>query len=60
MIRVAIIIGDGDGMLIGSFISLSTLQIPISRTSSFMLLWLCVQGAVMSKQDIEKLIEHTK
>lgn len=50
MIRVAIIIGDGDGVLIGSFISLSTLQIPISRTSSFILLWLCVQGAVMSKQ----------
>ena len=50
VIEVVIIIGDGDGVCMSSFISLSTLQIPISRTSSFILVCLCVQKAVMHPQ----------
>lgn len=50
IIGVAIIIGDDDGVFIGPFISLSTLQIPISRTSFFILLCLCVQGTVTSRE----------
>jgi hypothetical protein len=44
----AAVIGDGDGVVSGSFISLTALQILINRTPSIILLCPQVQREVMS------------